>query len=51
MEACVVWLQRLTAYIDRDFQSSVVVEKKTHNNGLTTRRYVGTHNHFKSNNN
>ena len=36
-------LQSLTAYVDRDTQSSVVVDKKTDHNGIKTRRYVGTH--------
>ena len=33
-------MQRLTAYVDKGTQSSLVVEKNTHSNGLKTRLYV-----------
>jgi len=39
-EDCVQLLQSLTAYVDKDFQTSVVVEKKIHKSGLRTQRYV-----------
>jgi len=39
MEA-LCWLQRLTAYVDKDSQTSVVVERKLQLNGIKTQRYV-----------
>jgi len=44
-EDCVL-PQSLTAYVDKDFQTSVVVEKKIHKSGLRTQRYVRIHNNF-----
>jgi len=44
-EDCVL-PQSLTAYVDKDFQTSVVVEKKIHKSGLRTQRYVRIHKNF-----